>query len=117
MTLLIALARAIFGRPPPRQTKEARAAEESCDHMPAFIPAENPLESDDGEEARRNAAMRMVDEDCYGFLLLTVHRDAGGAGAGVRGHIELAVHLQREWWPAVTKTLRRIIANERAAIS
>lgn len=83
----------------------------AVDSMPAFIPEENPLETEEGEEARRNAALRLVDEDCFGFLVLTVHRDVG-----VRGHIELAAHLRPDWWPAINRTLRRIIAVQRAAL-
>jgi hypothetical protein len=112
MKFLVALARALVGCPPPRQA--AQEAAPDVDEMPAFIPRENPLESAEGEEARRNAALRMVDEDCYGFLLLTVHRDAGPS---VRGHIELAANLLPEWWPAVTKTLRRIIAAQRTSVA
>jgi hypothetical protein len=108
MRFLVALARALVGRPPPRDPETA------VDDMPAFIPRENPLESEEGEEARRNAAMRMIDEDCYGYLLLTVHRDAG---EGVRGHVELAMNVLPQWWPAINKTLRRIIAVQRAGVA
>lgn len=72
--------------------------------FPAFIPDENPLSRRDGSEARRNAALRMMDDDCYGFLLLTVHREA----VGLRANIELAQHLQRSWLPAVSATLERV---------
>lgn len=105
MSFVVALARALVGRPAPRNPEPADARD-----FPAFLPAENPLESRDGFNARQAAALKLMDEDCYGFLVLTVHRDEG-----VRGRIELAVKLQREWWPAVSKTLRRIVAVQRAA--
>lgn len=111
MKIPAVVARLLVGLPPP-QSRERQEALAALERMPAFMPRENPLESEEGEESRRNAALRIVDGDTFGFLLLTVHRDPDG----VRGHIELAANLRPEWWPAVIVTLRRVIAAHRDTI-
>lgn len=77
---------------------------------PAFVPADNPTKTDEGMEATREAALRMLDDDCYGYLLLTIHKEAVGPG----GEIRLADHLDSSWWPAVAVTLERVIAAVRS---
>lgn len=77
------------------------------DRMPAVIPTANPLASEPGSSRRQAAALRMMDDDCYGFLLITVHREVVGRCA----YIELAEHLQSSWLPAITETLDRVAAE------
>lgn len=97
----------VDGPPPPAR----RSTDRADDHMPAVIPEANPLASEPGSSRRQAAALRMMDEDCYGFLLITVHREVIGPCA----HIELAEHLQSSWLRAITETLDRV-ANEFEAI-
>lgn len=61
----------------------------------------------EGSESRRNAALKMLDDDCRGFLLVTVHHD------GEHGRVELALQLRTDWWPAVAETLERVISAAR----
>jgi hypothetical protein len=84
----------------------------ASDVMPALIPTVNPLESEPGSSRRQMAALRMMDDDCYGFLLITVHRESVGPLA----HVELAEHLESSWLPAIIETLDRL-AMEFEAIS
>jgi hypothetical protein len=73
----------------------------------ARIPRKNPLGSDEGSGARAEAAMRMMDGDCYGFLLLSVHKEPVGTVAEIR----LAQHMDEAWWPAMAATLERVAAE------
>lgn len=91
---------------------EEPAQEPAVRRMPAFIPHQNPLESEPGAGARQQAALRMMDPDCYGFLLITIHREV----IGPRAAIEIAEHLDGSWLPAVATTLERV-ADEFEAIS
>jgi hypothetical protein len=73
----------------------------------ARIPRTNPMRSDAGAGARAEAAMRMMDGDCYGFLLLSVHKEPVGVAARIR----LAQHMDDAWWPAMAATLERVAAE------
>lgn len=97
---VVRLARFLVGHPPPKETGDDIAA-----RMPPFLADANPLDSDDGFAARQRAAMKLLDGDCHGFLLLTVHRD----GSDVKGRIELEAALQPHWHPAVARTLERVV--------
>lgn len=107
MKLLIALARALVRCPPPRAQR--REGDEIVIRMPPFLAATNPLADGEGYGARQAAALKMMDEDCFGFLLLTVHGD------GVHGRVEISARLQPQWWPAVSKTLERVVGAGRTA--
>jgi hypothetical protein len=76
----------------------------------ATLPPRSPLKSAKGHAARTEAALRMMDEDCYGFLLFTLHREK----VGVCAEIRIAEHLHPTWWPAITETLERVAVAERA---
>jgi hypothetical protein len=104
VNFLVALARAVVGMPPPRP------AEAEADPSSMALGEQNPLDTAGGSEARRNAALSMVDEDCHGFLLVTVHRQPGG-----KGRLECAIQIKRGWWPSVIKTLELIIAAAKQA--
>jgi hypothetical protein len=73
----------------------------------ARLPRENPLSSEEGSDDRAEAAMRMMDGDCYGFLLLSVHKEPTGSVAQIR----LAQHMDEAWWPAMAATLERVAAE------
>jgi hypothetical protein len=98
--MVAACARALVGSPPPRPT-----GEEVVESMPAFMPDRNPLDTDAGFAARQVAGCKLLDEDCYGFLLVSVHRP----DSGVRGRIELECEIEPQWWPAMAKTLERVL--------
>jgi hypothetical protein len=85
MSLLVALARALAG---------------------LFLPDRNPLDTGEGYAARHAAALKLLEDDVYGYLLLTVHREDN-----VRGRVELAVRMEPGYWPAANATLERIIAE------
>ena len=70
----------------------------------AFLPATSPLTTEQGHQARTEAALRMMDEDCYGFLLVTVHREK----VGVCGEVRMLQHIHPTWWPAIVQTLDRL---------
>ena len=110
--LSAAIARAICGSAPPRRPRTppgVRRGDQIADAWPAFIPPANPLETDAGYEARQQAALRMMDEDCYGFLLVSVHKEA----VGLRAAIELHSHIDPSWAPAIAETLDRVAAVAR----
>jgi hypothetical protein len=90
---LAALARAVVGRPPPRPSEP---------EIP--LPAVNPLASGDGAQGRRDAALKLLEDDCYGFVLLTVHRRDDR-----HGRIDLAIATDPSWWSAIRVVLGRII--------
>jgi hypothetical protein len=75
----------------------------------AYLPAESPLATEEGHAARTEAALRMMDEDCYGFLLFTLHRES----VGVCAEIRMADYLHPTWWPAVAEALDRVSYVER----
>lgn len=74
--------------------------------MAAVIPRENPLATGVAGEERNEAALRLVDPDVYGYLLLTVHKPAHEPYADIR----LAAHLEDSWWPAVDATLADVVS-------
>lgn len=95
------LIRALAGRPcrasPPRSV------------FSAYVPAENPLKSDVADQGRWEAAQRLMQEDTYGYLLLTVHKEAVGPVAEIR----LAQDVDPSWWPAIEGTLDAVLAVTR----
>jgi hypothetical protein len=87
--------RALYDGPPPSR---------DWADFPAFIPDENPLSTVQGAADRRGAALRMMDPDCYGFLLISVHREA----VGVRANVEIRERLHPSGVPALAETLERV---------
>lgn len=115
IALLQGIARLVCGSPPPRTSRTppgVRRGDLVADRWPAFVPAGNPLETAEGYQARQDAAMRMMDPDCYGFLLISVHKEQ----VGLRAEIEMRNHVDPSWWPAIGETLSRIaqVAREEA---
>lgn len=107
-----AIAKVLRGDPPPRCRRTppgVRRADKLADRWPAFVPTANPLETDAGYATRQEAALRMMDPDCYGFLLVSVHREA----VGLRAEIELHSHIDPSWGPAMAETLDRVAAVAR----
>lgn len=84
-------------------------AVEDCDSQPAYIPAHNPLQDELGATQRNAAALGLMDDDCYGFLLLTVRREFHGPNALLR----VEQHVDPSWWPAIAETLDRISIEAR----
>lgn len=78
--------------------------------LAAYIPPSSPLADEQGASARREAALSMMDPDCYGFLLIAVHRERVGVGAEIR----LSQHVDRSWWPAICETLEAIVDEARS---
>jgi hypothetical protein len=99
MKFWTAFARALVGCPP--------APPDDAVASSPFLTEENPLATEDGFDARQDAALKLMDEDVYGFLLLTVHREDS-----LRGRIELAAQLQPNWRPAINQTLELIVATQ-----
>jgi len=78
--------------------------------VPARIPEENPLRDDGpGWAATKEAGLSLLDEDCIGFLLISVHRHDGLR----RAEIRLQERLEPSWWPAVAQTLESIAERAR----
>jgi hypothetical protein len=91
MKVLQSIARAFAGDPPP--------------HAPP--PRVEALDLSGGLnlDSRQEAALRLMDEDCSGYVLLTVHRDEDQP----TGRIDLIAAMRPEWWPAAAATLARIV--------
>lgn len=74
------------------------------DAEPGVFPDDSPLSSDAGSKAAREAALLILHEQTYGFLLLSVRREDD----------ELMIHMDQElddsWWPAMAATLERLAA-------
>lgn len=99
----------LHGAPQPPAARSAweRAGAGSAPGAPP-LPAHNPLEQE-GAGARQAAALSMMDDDCIGFLLLTVVRNDDGA------EVQLAQHLGRSMWPAIAATLELVAGVERSS--
>lgn len=95
----------VHGEAPPRVPPGVRRAEEAVTRFPAFIPDENPLEAALNADERTQAAMTIVDDDCYGYLLITVHKQP----VGRRADLHLQSAFEPDWWPAMRATLCRVI--------
>jgi hypothetical protein len=95
MSVLQSIARVLVGEPPPRPSTP-------------LLPDLSPLTDEPAAGQRQDAALKLMDEDCYGFLMLTMHRHEEPKGH-FTGRIDFAVALQRDWWPAVVLVLERII--------
>jgi hypothetical protein len=91
MKVLQSLARALAGEPPP--------------HAPPRVDAHDISKGLD-LDSRQEAALRLMDPDCMGYVLLTVHHDADRAESG---RIDLIAAMKPGWWPAVAVTLERIV--------
>jgi hypothetical protein len=64
----------------------------------------NPLlATEEAIEKRNEAAMSLTDPETYGYVLLTLRRKGNG-----HGKIQLQSRLEREWWPAFARTLRKM---------
>lgn len=83
-----------------------------AESRPARLPKYNPMRTAAGEAARTEAAMTLLDEDCVGFLMLTVHKDPTGESGFIRMHD----CLDPDTWPAVGKMCDRIGLAERAQV-
>lgn len=94
-----------YGKPPPRVPPGVRRADKAAGAFPAFVPDENPLEASANVAERNLAAMTIVDPDCYGYLLLTVHKQS----VGPRADLRLQSAFEPSWWPAMRATLCRVI--------
>jgi hypothetical protein len=70
---------------------------DSADHWPAFLPAENPLHSAEAVAQRQSAALAMMDDEVYGYLLLTINKEP----VGPRAQIRFSVDVHPSWWPAL----------------
>lgn len=94
------------GEPPPRTPPGVRTAKDAVNRWPAFVPPENPVDTG----LRQQDALSLVDEDCYGYLLLTVRKEA----VGPRARIQLAEQLDPSWWPAIGRACEAIAAEAKA---
>lgn len=103
------LAVLLVGPPPPRVPPGTRhgARDRRAQEWPAFIPKKNPLERPDHASQRAEDAMTIMDPDCYGYLLVSVHR----APVGLRADIRMATQMEPSWWPAIGETLERVAAE------
>lgn len=106
-----ALAVALVGHPPPRVPPGVRRAQDAEQRMPAFIPDTNPFVHDDAASLRQHDVLSLMDEDCYGYLILCVRKEA----VGPRARITLAEQLDPSWWPAVARVCEQIVHETRTA--
>jgi hypothetical protein len=104
---LTRVARLLLGDPPPTPPSPQRRRSE--DRMPAYIPDTNPLEEPPAAELRSEHAMMLMDEDVYGYLLLTVHRHQ----EGLRADIRASEQILPGWWPAISEALTRLASATR----
>lgn len=107
--LVLRFAQALMGTPPPRVPPGVRKAEATADRMPAFIPASNPLDDEPASGLRQQDALSLLDADCYGYLLITVHKES----VGVRARIHIAEQIEPSWWPAIAVTCDEIADQAR----
>lgn len=106
------LTKVLVGTPPPRVPPGVRKADAAAARMPAFIPDVNPLDADGSSSMRAQDAMTMMDPDCFGYLLLTVHKEPEELVA----RIQLAEQIQDSWWPAIAVTCEEIAAEARRVV-
>lgn len=99
--VLYALDVLIGSRPPPRRTTVRDVL---------VAGTGNPLSTDAGAAERQEAALRMMDADCHGFVLLTVHDQPDGIAV-----MRVGSFVQEAWWPAVATTLERVVSVAREA--
>jgi hypothetical protein len=71
--------------------------------VPSPIPDRSPLGQDPQATIARTAALSMLDEETYGFVLLTVRRVDP-----VMMRIEVQSALIDDWWPAMLETMERV---------
>jgi hypothetical protein len=100
----------LVGEPPPRTPPGVRT-EATVERWPAFIPATNPLEQEPASGLRQRDVLSLMDPNCYGYLILTVRREA----VGPRARIELAEQLEDSWWPVIARTCEEIAREARTA--
>jgi hypothetical protein len=77
-------------------------------YMPAPIPQRSPLSEDSARTEVQRIALSLLDDDCYGFLLLSVRKEEGAT------RVALDEVLAPEWWPAIRETMLRIVEVDRA---
>lgn len=103
LRLAFALEVLIFGIPDPPPCPW-EPAPPPRDAAAGHFPDDSPLSSDEGSAAAREAALLVLHEDTYGFLLLSVRREDD----------ELMIHMDQKldetWWPAMAATLERLAA-------
>lgn len=69
------------------------------------LPRDNPiLASEEAKAKRREAAMSMMDDETYGYVLITLRKKPGNAF----GKLKLQLKLERAWWPAFSTMLRKV---------
>ena len=96
--LLRRVGRLAHGQPPPPCVHGA-------DDWPACVPEHNPLELPGNADARAAAAMSIVDDDCYGYMLVTFHKEA----VTPRVEVRMQAQIDRGFWPALIVLLTRVI--------
>jgi hypothetical protein len=84
-----------------RGTPEPRALDTGVRYL-CFLPEENPMEKPGMDELRCEAALSLMDDDTYSFMLLRVQQ----AGATI-GEVKVLGFVHPETWPAVRLTLER----------
>lgn len=97
MRVVQSIARALVGSPPPHAS-------------PPRVDALDPSAGLD-LNGRQEAALRLMDADCVGYVLLTLHEDE--SLPATTGHVDLICAVKPEWWPPVAVTLERIIEGVR----
>lgn len=64
-----------------------------------------PYTADEKARDERNqAALRLIDPDTFGYVVLRLRKPAGGFD----GRIEVEGHVLAEWWPAFRESLIRV---------
>lgn len=77
--------------------------------VPERVLSENPLSSERGRGTRQEAALRMMDEDCSGFLLFTIHEPTPDLL-----QVRVASHIAQPWWPPMVATIEDVLAVVRS---
>lgn len=105
MRLRFALEVVFYGVPDPTPCPWEPRESAPRDAAPGHFPDDSPLATDAGAAAAREAALLVLHEDTYGFLLLSVRREDN----------ELMIHMDQSlddtWWPAMASTLERLAAE------
>lgn len=68
------------------------------------LPMRNPFGDDEARGYRSEAALMMMDEETFGFMLVVLRRDDGK-----KPEIALRVQTESEWIPAFHASMGRIL--------